>query len=198
MADDEVVKLSDISDFGQNTPAGRYRCKLASVNGKMSKADPPSPMVEAIYDIMDGGAKDGSDQSGTTINLYYSLKITESTTKQGKKQKWAPGISDLKAAFAAIGQPLSDDVVFSMRPTEEQAQQRAVEYGKAFNPQKGQVEIVVIEEDRKKKNPATGKWETSIGKDGAPEKTRGRITGWWKQSGNAASAPNALEGIGLG
>lgn len=206
MSEADEVRLSDISEIGQLVPKGRYKCKLSAVNGKLSKAQVPAPMVEAVYDIVEG------EQEGMTLNIYHSLKISQGAVKngpnKGKPQYWAPGISDMKAACAAVGQPLPD-VTFSKNPTVADAQKWALEYGNRLRPQTiGFVEIAVLEEPRKKKDESTGKWVTELDENGKPRlTTRAKVVGRWKTDGPIGLAaagvtqmpyPDPLAGIGIG
>jgi hypothetical protein len=201
----EEVKIGDISEIGQRVPKGRYRARLSAVNGKMNR-EGTAPMVEAIYDVQEG------DQEGMDITIFHSLKVTthvaERGPSKGQRQWYAPGIIDMKAAMKAVGKPIPEAVTFNTRPTIEKAHEWARVYGQIFGPQNGDVEIVVIEEPRRARNPETGKWDVALDEDGRKVMTtRAKVVGKWKGGpGPVPSTPGggtmgethaALRGAGL-
>lgn len=189
----EEVKLSDISEIGQLVPKGRYKCRLSMVTGKLSKNE--APMVEAVFDVLDG------EHEGMTVSIYHSLKVSKGQVKsgpnKGKPQFWAPGITDMKAAMKAVGQPVPEATTFKTNPTVEDAQKWAQVYGKILGPQLGAIEIAVLEEPRRVKN-AEGKYVNEVDEQGKTRMTtRAKVVGRWRDgAAPTAGAKNPLEGIG--
>lgn len=191
----ETIDLGAISEIGVQIPLGRYRAKLSAVNPKTTKTEPPKPMVEAIFDIVEG------EQQGLTANCYYVISVTKrESVINGKSttKLYAPGIMDFKAACAAVGQPVPNEN-FPLDAT-----RAAKLYGTKLHPQHGHVELAVFEERRKKKND-DGKWVDDLDDAGKPKMTtRVKVVGLWKatsQSGaialGSAAAVDPLKGLGV-
>jgi hypothetical protein len=200
--DSGEVMLSDISEFGESVPKGRYKARLAACNGKMSKFEPSHPEVEAAFDILEG------DEEGSTLTFYFGLNVSVTKIKRGpnigKDMVTARGITDMKAACAAIGKPLPDQP-FKKKPSVEDAQRMALEFAKRFHPDPskggvGMVEIAVLEKQRVKK--VGDKWVDQVDENGKPVmKPFPKVIGPWggmSSAGAQASNPTPLAGIGLG
>lgn len=156
------ISISDIADSGTFIPAGRYRARLASVTGKDSKAG--KPMVQAVYEITDG------DYEGLELYLHHTMVVFAPKKVGGKA--FAPGVAEMKATFAAVGEPLPAG--FSLPATTYGDEGlRCVDMNKAAklyaSKLRGKtVELAVYEEVVKNKetkepqiDPATGKAETT-------------------------------------
>lgn len=158
---DGTINVDEIVGVGVRVPAGRYVAKLIAVEGKVSKNQ--KPMVEARFEIQEG------EQEGSDLLAFYSLSVTP--PKKAGQKPFAPGIVEMKTAFAACGAALPSGYGFPI--DEKQA-------AKLFAKQLGkkQLDIAVLEE--KSKDKETGEERTN---------TRVKILGLKK--GNAAAAAPA-------
>lgn len=89
----ESVNVSEIITFGDRIDPGKYQAKLASVEGKQSKAG--KDMVVAIYEITKG------PQEGNQVTAYYTM--FNAPAKKGGIN--APGIAEMLRTMAKVGKP---------------------------------------------------------------------------------------------
>lgn len=163
-----TINVDEIVGVGARVPAGRYVAKLIAVEGKMSKKD--KPMIEARYEIQEGKDAEGNDRSGDDLLAFYSLAVT--APKKKGQRPFAPGIVEMKTAFAAVGAPLPAGYGFPI--DEKQA-------AKLFAKQLGKklLDIAVLEEKTKDKETNEERINTRV-----------KILGLAKK-GAAAAAPAA-------
>lgn len=155
-----TVNIDEIVGAGSRVPAGRYAAKLIAVEGKESKKQ--KPMIEARFEIQEG------DQAGSDLLAFYSL-IVMAPKKAGQKP-FAPGIVEMKTAFAAAGAPLPAGFGFPLEPNAA-AKVFAKSLGKKL------LDIAVLEE--KSKDADTGEERIN---------TRVKVLGLAKGKGAPAAA----------
>lgn len=127
------IDVDAIETGYQDLPVGTYNCRLVAAVGKLSKKE--QPMVQASFEVIDG------PQKGADCTLFYSLVVKPPRAAGGKPL--ARGIGDMKAAFAAVGEPLKAGTVFPL-----QAQKAANIYMKRVGGKTVQIAVV-----KDKKNP---------------------------------------------
>jgi len=137
-----TVNVDELTPIGASVGAGRYTARLATCEGKNSKAN--KPMVEVEWDILSGSNIEGEDETGNSIRNWHSLTVSE---KNGKK--YAGGIIDIKKTFANIGSPLPSGYPFPLA-----APQAAALFAKKLAGKN--VELVVVKEKSKTETDSEG------------------------------------------
>lgn len=167
------IGLNEITDIGVSVPVGQYVCRLSQINPKPGDEN-KSAAVETVFDILEG------DYEGMEIRIYYTLSVTRSE-KNGKI--YAPGISDAKAAAAAVERPFPADYRFKTDPVEA-----AKAIGERLHPTKVARLVIAVWEDE---------YTTETGEK---KKTfRRKVIGLQKtaQAGKTLTAPGGVSGVGV-
>jgi hypothetical protein len=139
MPEPRTINIDEIADYSERLPVGRgYIAKLAAAEGGKNDGAEFGKVV-ATWEVIKG-EYEGRD-ARSTYTLYHKANKTGAF--------FAPGISEMKRIFAAIGKALPKSFGF---PSEENAAARL--FGTKL---KGvTVELAVFEElavDRKTKDP---------------------------------------------
>jgi hypothetical protein len=130
------ININEIVEGGGFKPLepGKYTARLSGVDGVMSKGTPPNPQVVATFEILDG------ESEGEEHRVYYVLSEPR-VGKDGKKR--SRGITGVKAALAAVGEPMPGNFDFPYGDLES-AQKVAKLYGKKLG---GKNVTIVVEHE---------------------------------------------------
>jgi hypothetical protein len=111
IADLKAINIDEISEIGQNVPIGRYIMRVTDVVPHVSGKD--NDVVFATGPVLRGIDGKPSEQEGLDLRLAFNLGVYLSPKNN---KKYAGGISDMKAAFAAVGKPLPRGFNLDLNP----------------------------------------------------------------------------------
>lgn len=159
--ENQKITLDQITDFGTVVPVGTYIARLSKLDAKNSKdkADgtPGRPMLELTWEILTG------EYEGMNLKQWWPLTITK--TKNGTFM--ARGISELKAACAAVGKALPKNTPFQTTPTLKDAQTIAKLVAERLKPSAApRVRLQVILEDEVEQKISGGPWTKKVDEEG--------------------------------
>ena len=159
------IDVDDVVGAGARLPIGRYAMKLIAVEPQESKANGKAPSIACRLEVLEG-KHEGSDHM-----TWFTL--TAMPPKKAGGKIFAPGVAEMKAAFAAVGKPLEPGMRFPLLNPAACAKLVAQRLGKA------RLDVLLLEEERV--NKETSETITS---------TRTKILGL-AGSGSASVAPAA-------